>query len=233
MSGKGSNKTRKTKRVYKKKKIVRTLAPSDPQGRANISRYLITPDKIIAKLKFIPTGFMNNAGVTSASRSFYANGLFDVDAALGGTSVAGFTEWMNFYRNYRVLKLRVVGEYMNRESDAMQVGFVCTPVLFALNTYFASMNQSKHTHTKLLSSKGGMDRCKFDLLFDLAVIWGDQKEYLSEAGFTGSSGANPAQVISLIAYAQSPVALNLVNGVGLFMEFYFEVEFFGNTVLTV
>lgn len=53
---------------------------------------------------------------------FTPTNAYDIDTALGSTSMPGFSEWSLMYRRYRVRASRVKAEFMNNETASCVVG---------------------------------------------------------------------------------------------------------------
>jgi hypothetical protein len=70
----------------------------------NLSRYLLQPPSIYVKLRYNIEKHVINSPLASASYSWYANGVYDVDPAVASTAVPGFVEWMSLYRTSKLYK---------------------------------------------------------------------------------------------------------------------------------
>jgi len=195
------------------------------------TRCLIVPDRLVTFLKYVPTPFMNNVGFLFSSRTFNANSVYDVDNALASTAVAGFAELMTLYQNFRVLKVRVRGSVCNQDTYSTMISVVCLNSIPAINTFVAADVMTKHCRNFECGGQAGMNRINLDVSFDLADVFGDRREYLSEAGFAGNVGANPAQRIGLVI--ASNANHNQANGVEWTLEMLFEVEFFNCPLFTI
>lgn len=71
--------------------------------------------EFVTTLKFITIGTMNTIASTASSYRLTTN-AFDIDPALGGTAMPGFTEYAAFYSRFRTLRATYKVEFMNREA---------------------------------------------------------------------------------------------------------------------
>jgi hypothetical protein len=83
----------------------------------------LLPDEIDVELPWVYTSILTNPGLAYASLRYIANGCYDPDPQVGGTSFIGISEWALFYGQYRVLSYHWKVEISNREAFPMFVDF--------------------------------------------------------------------------------------------------------------
>lgn len=67
-------------------------------------------------LKYLASGVINQTGLTYANVRYEPSYAYDVDPALGSTSMPGFAEYAAIYRLYRVRSSRIRVTYANLEA---------------------------------------------------------------------------------------------------------------------
>lgn len=181
---------------------------------SDLSRFVLQPYAVKIKHRTTVLATLYSAGASSQSRSWNANGLYDFDPRVGGSSIKGFNQWMGLYLQYQVISIRVVGEFVNLESQPMNV-FVHAhgnPIADnALTKESTGYRFSKDCG--MLSAKGGMDRAKFAFNIDLEDLVGNQTYWGDVAYFQGIATANPAQAIQFAVGAQTTTGVMAVGGV--------------------
>ena len=183
------------------------------------------PQKLITRLKYLSTSGLVSVTDT-ASRQFNANGLYDVDPALGSTSVSGLAELLGIYSVYRVLKTRISTDFINLDSrpTICNVGFENT--FFPANTknypYFSEANQI----SRLIAYNLGGAPVRLVLTRDIADLKGDNSVKF-DRDFAGTVGANPAALVYCSVAISDPGAFAMTNGAYIRNEIEFETEFYG------
>jgi len=74
---------------------------------------LVFPPRMSLKLKYWALQNLNISVNLQANYRWRPTAAFDVDPALGGTSMAGFAEASAFYASYRVIKSKIVATMAN------------------------------------------------------------------------------------------------------------------------
>jgi len=193
---------------------------------------LVKPNSVLLTLRWDFNKVFFQAISPNASISFNANGIYDVDPAFASTAVAGFTEWIALYSNYRVIRNRVRGHVANLEAQPMQVAWIYSPgVITSPNGFNHTMYGNRRVKETLLAAKGGLDMMAVNAECDLVAIFGNDYVY-GDVNFVGGGTSNPAAIASFAISTYSTVN-NQTVGVAFtgFMEF--DVEFFYTSIMTV
>jgi len=169
----------------------------------NLSRYLVVPPSIYARLRFSVDKHITSAGTDYASYSWNINGLYDVDPALASTKVMGFTEWHSLFRTNQVTEARVELDIVNQttEPTLLDVTFVQNSV--GPNLWDPTKYGNAFSSTKTLSGKGGLDKCHISRKIDLAQLNGTLAYWGSPDYFQGTLGTNPGTPMQLIVACKS------------------------------
>jgi len=176
-------------------------------------------------MKYIPLGGLNNVGLLAASRQFIANGLYDVDPALGSTAVPGFVEWMSIYQRYRVKKVKAVVDFINLDTSPVVVNLGFDQQFFAANGKTIGFLAGPHQVTRLIAALGG-NPVRLSMKRDLQQLLGDVS-LLSEDNYAGLVGANPVLPLYVsVAISADGTGVALINGVFMRMTIEFETEFY-------
>jgi hypothetical protein len=126
----------------------------------------IVPPSMISNLVFVDDAHnpLTNAGLTYASFRLRPSSAFDVDPAVGGSSMIGFNELAAIYGKYRVLSSSLEVQVDNKELFPVHVCAFATN--FDLGNNYAGVQSyfgnsvAKWRH---LSAIGGQDRGKIIL----------------------------------------------------------------------
>jgi hypothetical protein len=97
---KSSKQTKRKTKQQRSRKDPNQLATVSPTAFRTLS--MVFPPRMNLKLKFWALQGLSLAAATTANYRWRPTGAFDIDPALGGTSMAGFAEASTFYSTYRV-----------------------------------------------------------------------------------------------------------------------------------
>lgn len=121
----------RNRRQRRKNKIVANNNDRNVFGpNANrFSNVILTPDRMFIKMRF---AYLFSASSTSAVEyPFVGNSIYDPDPAVGGASADGFSQWMAFYKYYRVhastLRVDVTADYSGASPNYSTVRVVTCP----------------------------------------------------------------------------------------------------------
>jgi len=185
------------------------------------------PDRLVTNLEFIDTTsvLINQAGSLIASRRYRPTSVYDVDPALGSTTVIGFSELAALYGSYRTLKSNIVVEISNLEAFPL-IGVVW-PSNSDLGANYGQLQAvlaSPYSVHGNMSSKGGIDRISL-------------RQNLSTVKFVGSQTAitddNYRSAVNTIPTSNwywnigvwSLTGTNLVSGSAALIRIMMQVEF--------
>lgn len=151
---------------------------------------------------------------------FRANSVWDPDPLLLTGGIAGITALASIYRFYLVTAIEVEWRVTNREAFPVEVGLTCTTydlvtTVVSLATATDALENPFSSGVRSLSVSGGQDRTVIKKTFSLANVWGNRREYLSDAQFVGPNNGNPATMLYLNMIAIAPnnfTALGQFNG---------------------
>jgi hypothetical protein len=162
--------------------------PGDPTAGSKLilTKNIFSSDTVVIPLRYmIPLQGLAAAGQTLGSVR-YSNNAYDVDSALGSTSMAGFAEWAAIYSKFRVLEMDYDFTFMNDEAFPVQVlsGFSCTSV--ASTALGMNYGENPYFKTAFCSPSGGQNRARLRGHVRIADIAGT-KQALFDDLYTGST----------------------------------------------
>jgi len=201
----------------------------------NLSRWLVQPPRVIVKLSYRAAGLLYDNALTSTSKSWNCNGVYDVDPTLGSTATAGFTEWSSLYRVNQVLKTRVIGSISSASTtNSIEIAHGFVPQVIAAGAFTPDKYRNKDIKPSiLLGYANGSSTHKFtdsilmENLFDRDSYRGDLTQ------FRGTSASNPSTLGNYVLGITSSNGAALTQGVSYVLDFDFWIEFSFPTVLTV
>ncbi len=172
----------------------------------------VQPEFRMQKFKFqADFGNITNSGSAYAGKMLYANNLYDPDPAILTSSVAGYTDNMNFYFYCLPVTVNTKVVLTNREAFPVK----CC-VLFSIqqaDTLFSSTQNiidlgenPISTEWHELSSAGGQDRATLRLKVNLARANGNEFEYNGNAqsySCQPTSGPPFPMFMSVLVYSSS------------------------------
>ncbi len=227
MSSKKQMKTVIKKEKRNRRKRNNNISPDRVERLRVVRVHDIMPPRILTTLKYLVGRQLVNNGGTTASIQLNANGIFDVDPAVASTSVAGFTEFMGFYRRFRVLKVRSVCTFINNESFPLVINLGFEPTFYAANGKTIGFYEGSHQKTKLVPRTQTAAGITLSMTKTGIEVVGDPIVQF-ELNYTGNSGANPnALWYTSVSVSSANLGLPLtLNGVSIRWETHFFVEFF-------
>jgi len=150
------------------------------------------------------------AGV-SVAELWNPNALFQPLASGPTGLVPGYLAWSRLYGFYRVLSYEYVVNFVNTEAFPVAV--------YVLNTNNTpgtvpplSLAANPFSQRKVLSAKGGMDRCIFRKRVTMCDLLGSEAPNTSDS-YRALNNASPADLVWLAFCAQSMVGTPLSTGV--------------------
>ena len=204
-----------------------------PRRIRNESTMMIMPAHIRRKLRYVDSAYVrNNPGNNFLIYSFRVNDLYDPDPLILSGSLSGFKELMQFYAQYRVLRITAAVTIVNIESFPLMYGMCfsttnLTPVITTRDDAINALENHFSTKAQILSGKGGIDRARIARSEFLHKIVGDKKQYLSDVDYTGQGLATPVRPVWLNFVVASTTGAALTNGYATTTNLVFDSEFFG------
>ncbi len=178
----------------------------------NLTMYKIQPPRALVKLQYHHSGTITQNGAGGASKSWNANGLYDIDPALASLSIAGFTEWATLYGANRVLRVNVKGSISNAETTPVYCGLGFVNGSVSSNSFrYTSYGNLHCKNLGILSPKGGQDRLFFNKSVDIEDVVGFYADF-GDLTFYGTSSSNPSSIVSFMLGCESTSALLTTAG---------------------
>lgn len=195
----------------------------------------VVSEQSIVDLHYYTTYNITNVGVSFASIRFRPNNVFDVDPALGSTATPGFAEMAALYGTYRVLGYEATVDVCNGEAFAVQVFAIPWSNLqtapAANDTTTPSLPMNQLASVKVISAKGGMDRCVLKNNVDFAKVY--SKQIMTDDSFAAKVTTGPGFVLyNVVGVIASGSSVLTAAGVSAFIHYRIRVMFYGRQVLT-
>ncbi len=193
----------------------------------NLARFLKAPPRIIIRLRWQGGGVLSNAGSGTASKPFNANGVYDVDPAVGGAAANGFAEWMAIYGVYRVLHCKAHVQFANREAFPVRCATGYFP--FVNSTFPAAEwgNTFCREHDVLGPLTGkGVTTCIHQM--DITKLFDNPSAQGDLPNFYGTSATNPTTLGNFCIGVNTMGGADLLaNGVnyGITLDYTMELSF--------
>lgn len=190
----------------------------------NISRYRITPPRMLVKLGFQEERVLGNAGSTNTSFRFQCNGAYDVDPSVGNLTMNGFNQWMAIYSVYRVTHFKIKMMFNNLSSFPIRVatGFFPQTHFPFLSTEFSSNQWTKEHQT--LGPLTGMGRLQVTRSISMAKLIGVEAYSGDLNQYYGTALTNPASLSSFNIAVYSvggnliPLGVSVVSEIEMIVE---------------
>ncbi len=199
-----------------------TLTPA-----INLSKFLKCPPRLIVKLRWQGGGVLAAAGSGTAYKPFNANGVYDVDPAVGGAAANGFNEWMAIYGLYRVLHCKATVQFANREAFPVRCATGYFP--FVNSTFPATEwgNNYCREHAVLGPLTGkGVTSCVHSM--DITKLFDNPSAQGDLPNFFGTSSTNPTTLGNFCIGVNTMGGADLLaNGVnyGICLDYTMELSF--------
>lgn len=133
--------------------------------------------------------------------AFWANGLYDPNAAVGGHQPLGFDQLMALYERYDVRKARITIYFTNNDTSNHQyVGVIATNDQAAVSGVGTTVIENGKGAWRLLSPRGVSDqyRATITMTLDLDKFLGNKSQ---DDTRQGSAAANPVDGVFFVIYA--------------------------------
>jgi hypothetical protein len=183
---------------------------------------VLAPDKVVVPLQFRSEFILQ--GTYKVARRFHSNCLFDVDPALGGLAINGFSTWSTLYSFNRVQRFRVQANFTNLEAVpiTLETCHLNTDPGLSPVSYTSYATQAYGGVFQVPANAVNSFRYRKSLMPENIV--GDKMTFTSER-YVGSSAANPADATYFGMCVTDPVGA-LPNGVVVSLTMTFIAEFF-------
>lgn len=183
---------------------------------------VVCADRYRVKLRYVDTT-SNRVGTSGASFGlvrYYANNLFDPNPLVFTTTIPGFKQLTTLYDHYRVRATKIVVRATNME--AFPVVVLVWPSFIDLTTsssnqFFQEMLANPYVKWKMLSPKGGMDRCQLTNYISWQKFAGT-KNVSTDVDYAALVNAAPAQLFFLNIAAYSVDNTNFTPNTSVVFE---------------
>jgi hypothetical protein len=189
----------------------------------------ICPESLSVVLSYVDdSSVRNSVGSNWLLYRYRANSAFDPDPLLATGALGGFLEWANFYRQYLVMSVTVEAEFSNLEAFPIALTWLFSDidpgtVVISRTTAQNAAEQYKVTPVKVISAKGGQDRARFRVHYNLPRLTGSFIQYI--ANYFGLVNGNPGTICFLGVVAWPLDNSVFVNGVASMTRLNFKIKF--------
>jgi hypothetical protein len=210
----------------------RITANRKGKGRKSVvpvPHYAPAPSSRRVVMSYVAPVAVTESAVYAGSTSFYRlNSIYDPDYSGVGTSVLGYTDWMDFFARYRVLKATVRFTGFVSGLSANGVGMIVLAPIPRSATVPANLNSWPAIpfgqYRVIAPVDGGNNKADFTITYDMAEVSRITKEqYMDEAEYQGTKGTNPTREIFLFLGMRSINSGTIATMAGL-IEISYEVE---------
>ncbi len=186
------------------------------------------PNRVAVKLRYSEV-FNNGAVATFTSNYNYRSSLHDPNLSGAGFQPNGFDQWMAFYNNFLVTRVRLVTEWFSSDHSA---AVVVQPSVQGTTTSIAQMLGNPRTRSAIYSIGGPPARVDTGWI-SLPDFFGVSiEEMRAEARFWGTASSSPTEYLVLsITSATLDGGLTYHESQIVLLEF--EAEFFDRVTLAL
>jgi hypothetical protein len=227
----GGKMRRRRKHVKVKRKPLRRVPQRKlyQAGRVVPTTPVLMPDEFPIKLKWRQDGVM--MGAASIATRVHTNALFDVDPALGGWTVNGFTTYSRLYNFNRVVRCTVIVDISNMEASAVRLNFIHTNTDPGTSpSSYLNWSQSQYGYTKLLGPASGSSNFRYHRTIDPRRLVGDRLQQTSER-YVGSATANPTDTTFFGFMVENSTGSTMSNGIAFTIQLILWCQFFDRKVV--
>ncbi len=230
---------RQTKRRNRNRRVPNGVRVSDLDGKelpiVRLDRWLVAPPRVLVKLRYRVDANLTSAAAVTASKSWNANGVYDVDPAVGSTAAAGFTEWGALYGLNRVIKCTVRGHIVCQEAFALVCGYGFVPQVIGAGSFTNAYYGNKNCSEFIMGGTAGMNRHEFVRAIEITDLFGEKATIGDQSHFYGTGASNPITIGQFCLGIHSPSGTPLTGAGGIYysLQFDFVVEFAQQLALTV
>jgi len=192
-----------------------SLAIKETKGIISIPRLKFCPDAILVDLVCSDTT-LRFANVGAANGSFrYSMNSIHTPLVGGSLTIPGYTNWGEFYSEYRVLKTSISIDVTNLEAFPMEV--ILCPTTSDVGANYSNIGElfaNPYASQSTISSAGGLDRVTLEGSYDIGEFYGNSASYLADREFAAEVGNNPSfQFFLNVGIAGTN---NMTTGKGIF-----------------
>jgi len=187
------------------------------------------PDRLRAQLIYNdPTQQRASISANFVAWVFRANSVWDPDPLFASGGISGLSELAPFYSFYRVDAVAVEMEGVSLDTIAYTIGVCPTNInpgsLISSRAAALDFLENPRALQSLIPVAGG-PVARLKARFDLATIYGDRRQYMSDINFSSAVTTNPVQIVWL-GFTMFTGGTIGTSGVTLSTRLMFDVEFF-------
>lgn len=202
------------------------ILPNYQPVRVPNYRYMGMPPEQDCKLQYTFSGVIGT-GSTSALKIFNPNTYIPENS--GTLAPAQYVEWAAFYDHYRVVKTNVKVEFVNNDTQAVNVALVLTTETISGGLFTDYANNAFAKTALLGSANGGASKARLSLTSTVAKLTGNAGAATADS-FKAVINANPADVIWASVGAQAPATMT--NGITVTVKVVMWFKFFSMNFVT-
>jgi len=196
------------------------------------TRLAVFPDRLRVHLIYADQiQVRNNVGVKYVSWR-YRSSAYDPDPALGTGAIPGFTDFSNFYGNYRVHRMKLDFSVSNSETFGIAVKTIPTPTDPGANTAIISefADANPRGISRLLAGSSAQNRCRIVTPWYTVITIEGSIGAQFDPNFSASVTSNPVNVIYIGLTTACPSVH--AGGIVTTVKVHYDLEFFNRIYQT-
>jgi len=184
---------------------------------------VLSPDKMVVDLTWREDSRIY--GSATVAKRWHTNACFDVDPAVGGSTINGFNTWSVLYAYNRVLSYDIQMEIANVEVVPLHLDFVHLNADPGVGgSSYPQWATQAYGYSRVLGSYSGQGSYTYRARHSIRQIVGDRFP-VTTSQYTGSSGANPADLTFFGICVRDPIT-SMPNGLVYTLRLTLRVQFF-------
>lgn len=203
---------RRTSRVRRpiRKRFVRRRRIAKPR------RYgLMWPDRKLVKLRYVDTttSFLPFAAAYTSYQEYKLNSAYDVNSAVGSTSIPGYSEYAQMYNVYRVMGAKIKTTF-SLDSDfthPLDVALLMTSLQWSSPSYTVMQEYTRGNRHVVNGVVTSQRPITLSMYRPLSKVWGASKSYRIDDDFQATIAGDPALKIYGYVAAMSPSATTTIT----------------------
>jgi hypothetical protein len=202
---------------------------SEPTLTLNKNLWTV-PDRMRLKLKFTSVVDLTASSAKDANFIYRPTSIYDVDPAVGGSSMYGYAEWSPFYGRYRVHSSRITVRFLNREAEGADCYILPTNTNPGSNVADPTPYYTHPAcHKKTCGSVYGKDTCT--IVYNTTTLRMGAVSDFADDNFSATFGSNPTQDWFWFIGVYKGGSLDLVNGITCYVDIESTVDLYDKKVL--
>jgi len=192
------------------------------------------PDEVDVELPFTYTWVLANTGFQYATYQFKANGLYDPDPNVGGTSFTGLADWAALYSKYRPISYKYEIHASNKEDQPLKIyvwnstqlvgGSIGTNAVYYASNAFGHISQ-------MGPLTGGNESVVVKGTVPIAALFGTNTVETDDYFEGETTGSDPVRT-AYLGIATAGSAAQTTEGTYVTIVIKAKVRFYGRFILT-